>query len=138
MSQPDRSDLPETAMADRLAARRERTATAPGPTTKPGTAPASDGMEDRLMARRARQENAEKHGGEGEGDGSLGQQVAREPLFVGLGIRGHHHAGSRDHDAPPVQRAAQDNDPMDRPARRQVGTRLPDAPKPERSRGPSR
>lgn len=131
MSQPDRNDLPETTMAERLAARRERTVAVPEPATKPSTIPAvSDGMADRLAARRARQESAEKQGGEGEGEGSLGQQVAREPLFVGLGIRGHHRAGSHDHEAPPVQ----EQDPMNRPSRRPVGAREPEAPQLERAR----
>jgi hypothetical protein len=56
--------------------------------------------------------------------------VAREPLFVGLGIRGHHHAGSHDQEAPPVQ----DQDPMSRPSRRPIGSREPEAPKPGRAR----
>lgn len=131
MSQPDRNELPETTMADRLAARRERAAATPEPATKPTAVPAaSDGMADRLTARRARQENAEKQGGEGEGEGSLGKQVAREPLFVGLGIRGHYHAGSHDPEAPSVQ----EQDPMNRPPRRPVGAREPEAPQPERPR----
>lgn len=120
-------------MADRLAARRDRAAAASEPTTTPRPVSAvSDGMADRLAARRARQESAGTQGGEGEGEGSLGKQVAREPLFVGLGIRGHHRAGSHDSEAPPVQQ--QDSDPMNRPPRRPVGAREPEAPQPERSR----
>jgi len=134
MSQPERIDLPETTMAERLAARRERAAAAPEPITKPTIPSASDSMADRLAVRRARHESTAAEGGEGEGEGegSLGKQVAREPLFVGLGIRGHHHAGSHDPEAPPVQQ--QDSDPMNRPSRRPVGAREPEAPQPERSR----
>lgn len=133
MSEPEHNDLPATTMADRLAARRERAAAAPEPATSPSTVPsASDGMADRLMARRARQESAEKQGEVGEGEGSLGKQVAREPLFVGLGIRGHHHAGAHDPEAPPVPQ--QESDPMNRPSRRPIGARESESPNPERSR----
>lgn len=134
MSQPERNDLPETTMAERLEARRERAQAAPNHITQPNMPSVSDGMADRLNARRARHESTAAEGGEGEGEGegSLGKQVAREPLFVGLGIRGHHHAGSHDPEAPPVQQ--QDSDPMNRPSRRPVGAREPAAPQPERSR----
>jgi hypothetical protein len=57
------------------------------------------------MAERLRARRSEKLGGggqDGEGCGNLGQQIAREPLFVGLGIRGHHNAGQLDTEAPKV------------------------------------
>jgi len=129
MSQPDRIVLSEATMSDRLAARRERTAAERETLVKQDnlTTHAGD-MADRLTARRARQEGKGKQSGEGEG--SLGQQVAREPLFVGLGIRGHHHAGVHDHEAPPVQA----QDPMSRPSRRPIGAREPEAPRSELSR----
>ena len=62
----------------------------------------ADGVAARLLARRDRQAQTRTEGDEGQG--SLGDQIAREPLFVGLGLRGRHHAGKKDSDAPPVKR----------------------------------
>jgi hypothetical protein len=79
-------------------------------------------LAERLKARRA--QKADTGNKDGEGDGSIGQQIAREPLFVGLGIRGHHRAGEADSEAPPVQREKQNEEVEDlgvpdiRPARR--------------------
>lgn len=87
-------------LGERLRARREKqTSSAPAHgTDNPST------MGDRLMARRAQKAQPEGEGKSqgGDGEGSVGQEIAREPLYVGIGIRGH-HAGQRDHEAPTVK-----------------------------------
>jgi hypothetical protein len=118
--------------AARLAARRNAKAanadaTAEAmPTVERAVKPITEGMSDRLAARRAK---AESDGATqaGDGEGRQSQTVAREPLFVGLGIRGHHNAGQLDRDAPAASVA---RNPMDRP-REKLGA--PD-PQPERTR----
>lgn len=100
------------ALAERLMARRAQQANGHREASAPLPSPPashmrehdpSDGMADRLLARRAKQGQGESQGGDGEGN--LGKEIAREPLFVGLGIRGHHHAGQKDSEAPSVKPA---------------------------------
>jgi hypothetical protein len=104
------SDLIKSNTSDRYAdwrkARRAQEAGSPslikdGMGSLPLEPDASGAMADRLKARRVKQSEGTSQGGEGEG--SVGKEIAREPLFVGLGIRGHHHAGQKDSEAPPMK-----------------------------------
>jgi hypothetical protein len=104
------SDLIKSNTSDRFAdwrkARRAQQAGSPnvindGMGSLPLEPDASGAMADRLKARRAKQSEGTSQGGEGEG--SVGKEIVREPLFVGLGIRGHHHAGQKDPEAPPMK-----------------------------------
>lgn len=117
---PDLNPEESVALGDRLMARRERQAAGtgereeaqPARSESPVAKPTSNALEsdkpgalgDRLLARRERRAESARQGG--EGDGNLGQQIAREPLFVGLGIRGHHRAGQKDAEAPTVKQDA--------------------------------
>lgn len=105
------SDLIKSNTSDRFAdwrkARRAQEAGSPnvvndGMGSLPLEPDASGAMADRLKARRAKQSEGTSQGG-GEGEGSVGKEIAREPLYIGIGIRGHHHAGQKDHEAPPVK-----------------------------------
>ena len=120
------------ALAGRLKAQRTQQASghheASAPLPSPPASSMLDpdplgGMADRLLARRAKQAEGESQGGEGEG--SIGQEIAREPLFVGLGVRGH-HAGQKDSEAPEVK-------PNDAPSSCFEDLGAPD-PQPARSR----
>jgi hypothetical protein len=103
------SDLIKSNTSDRYAdwrkARRAQEAGSPNINDGMGSLPlepdASGAMADRLKARRAKQCEGTSQGGEGEG--GVGQEIAREPLYIGIGIRGHHHAGQKDPEAPPVK-----------------------------------
>lgn len=95
-------------LGERLQARREKQDAVHSKPTEAAEAahtPEPSTMADRLMARRAQKAQVDIQGESqgGEGEGSVGQEIAREPLFVGLGIRGHHHAGQKDPEAPPVK-----------------------------------
>jgi hypothetical protein len=81
-------------------------------------------LAERLKARRAQKAGDGNQGG--ESDGNIGQHIAREPLFVGLGLRGRHRPGEHDADAPPVRREHQRDEADD------FG--VPDPPPPRRSR----
>jgi hypothetical protein len=101
------SDLTKSNTSDRYAdwrkAGRAQESGSPNINDGMGSLPlepdASGAMADRLKARRAKQSEGTSQGGEGEGS----VEIAREPLFVGLGIRGHHHAGQKDPEAPPMK-----------------------------------
>lgn len=110
-------------LADVTAPKAERDAHRMAKSTAPDP-DSSNKLADRLMARRAKQAQGASDGGEGEGN--LGKEIAREPLFVGLGIRGHHRAGRKDSEAPPVK-------PADASARGFEDLGAPD-PQPTRSR----
>ena len=124
--------IEESTLAERLKARRaaqgndvrESSEARPVPQSIAPDTPG--GVAERLQARRAKQAESASQGGKDEGEGSIGQEIAREPLFVSLGMHNQHHAGQKDSEAPPVKseastRAHEDlgaPDPQPAPSRR--------------------